>query len=201
MTDGRRAITTEGASILPLFAHADRLRGRDQAAGRRVRRRWIAVTASLGLASIGTTLVLHPLPRLVCNASASAPLGLYSVMPGSPIERGDMVVAWAPPAARALAAARNYLPVDVPLVKRVRAIQGDQVCAIGAALSVNGRHVGTRERHDRAGRPLPWWHGCITLRDGMFLLLNDAPGSFDGRYFGATRAADIIGRARPLWLR
>jgi type IV secretory pathway protease TraF len=29
----------------------------------------------------------------------------------------------------------------------------------------------------------------------------DAPASFDGRYFGISRAAQLVGKARPLWTR
>lgn len=62
------------------------------------------------------------------------------------------------------------------------------------------RPVAERRRHDAAGRPMPWWRGCMVLKNGS-LLLNDAPASSDGRYFGPTRAADVIGKAAPLWVR
>jgi type IV secretory pathway protease TraF len=29
----------------------------------------------------------------------------------------------------------------------------------------------------------------------------DAPGSFDGRYFGISTRADLVGRARLIWRR
>jgi type IV secretory pathway protease TraF len=53
---------------------------------------------------------------------------------------------------------------------------------------------------DRAGRPIPAWRGCPTLaRDEVILLMADVPASFDGRYFGPTPSAAIIGRLVPLW--
>ena len=131
----------------------------------------------------------------------SAPLGLYAVSPGAAIARGDMVIAWAPPAPRRLAAARHYLPINVPLVKRVAALPGDRICALGDVISVDGKRVAVRRARDAAGRVMPWWRGCRTLTDGALLLLMDAPASFDGRYFGASRTSDIIGRATPLWVR
>ena len=197
----RPKIFAKRSTTLPLFAHADVLQDRFRAVQQRARQRSIGAAAILGLALIWTTMMCRPLPRLVWNASASAPIGLYAVRPGAPVKRGEMVIAWAPRNARALAAARHYLPPSVPLVKRVRAVAGDRICAEGAAITINGRLVADRRRRDRAGRLLPWWHGCATLRKGMFLLLNDAPESFDGRYFGITRASDIIGMATPLWLR
>lgn len=101
---------------------------------------------------------------------------------------------------RALASRRHYLPATVPLVKRIAAVPGDSVCALGDGILVNGRIAARRHETDRAGRPMPWWQGCMTLRDGaLFLLMAGTPDSFDGRYFGATEAKDVIGRARLIW--
>jgi type IV secretory pathway protease TraF len=113
-----------------------------------------------------------------------------------------MVIAWAPPSARRLAARRHYLPARVPLVKRVAAVSGARVCAIRAKIIVDGRVAVARRAHDPAGRPMPWWSGCIRLGKGdLFLLSSSAPDSFDGRYFGPTRAGEIVGKAKLLWRR
>ena len=167
------------------------------------RRRWrcrYGALAALGAAVLGLTMAWRPAPVLVWNASASAPLGLYRVRPGAPIETGDMVVVWLPGPARALADRRRYLPANVPAVKRVAAAAGARVCARGTAVWVGGRRVATRLAADHRGRPLPWWHGCRTLDSGeIFLLMRDSPDSFDGRYFGPSPRADLIGRATLLW--
>ena len=145
---------------------------------------------------------MPPLPRLVWNASASAPIGLYAVSPGAVLKRGDMVIAWPPVEARQLAASRHYLPSNVPLVKRIAGVVGDTICAIDRVVTVNGRPVAVRRASDAAGRPLPAWQGCIRLAPGMlFLLMTETPDSFDGRYFGPTLAQDAIGKATPLWVR
>lgn len=184
---------------LPLFAwraHADAAR-RERA--RQSRR---AVVAVAGIGCVAATLIAPPVPRLVWNASASAPVGLYGVSPGAHIARGDMVIAWAPPAMRRLAAQRHYLPLNVPLVKRVAAVSGDRVCALGDSVSVNGRTVAVRRQRDGAGRTMPSWNGCVRLEGGaLFLLMTATPGSFDGRYFGITMPGDVIGKATPLWVR
>lgn len=127
-----------------------------------------------GLAALlAATIALPPCPLFVWNASASAPIGLYSVG-GTDIETGDMVIAWPPAAARDFAARRHYLPANVPLVKRVAAEPGDTICALGQEIFVNGRWVAERLVHEGAGRPMPWWTGCVTLRNGaMFLLMAD----------------------------
>ena len=59
---------------------------------RRVRtRRWLAATAAgLAVVALATGVDLaDPTPRLVWNASASAPVGLWRVRPGAPVVVGD----------------------------------------------------------------------------------------------------------------
>lgn len=171
----------------------------------RARRRLVMLAAAIGLALIGTAsvldLVVRPAPRLVWNASQSAPIGLWRIAPHARVHTGDMVLARTPRRVRALAAARRYLPANVPLLKRIAAESGDEVCALGASISINGSRIARRHRVDSRGRPLPWWHGCEHLRGGRVLLLMDAPDSFDGRYFGPLDEDALIGKAEPLWLR
>ena len=168
---------------------------------RRRKQRYIAGATATLIAALGLTIGLAPHPRLLWNASASAPIGLWRVAPGTPVTRGDIVVARLPEPWRGLAARRRYLPANVPLIKRVAAEPGDRICATGAAVTVNGIAVAIRRATDGAGRPMPLWQGCRTLHDGAVLLLMDDPMSFDGRYFGPTARSDIIGKAYPLWLR
>lgn len=188
---------------LPLFAwfEARRAERRRLVRARRRLGRYAALIGA-GLAGLGLTIAWPPLPRLVWNASASAPIGLYAVSPGTAPARGEMVIARLPPEARELAARRRYLPRDVPLVKRVAAVAGDAICAAGRMVTVNGKPVAARRATDTVGRPLPAWQGCIRLAPGtVFLLMAETPDSFDGRYFGLTQARDVIGKATPLWLR
>jgi len=145
--------------------------------------------------------VAPPLPRLVWNVSASAPRGLYLVSPGMLPSTGDMVVARLPVAARRLAAERRYLPENVPLVKRVAAVAGDDVCASGKAITVNGRAVAGRRSFDSLRRRMPFWLGCSRLHGRQLFLLTDDPTSFDGRYFGVTEGPDVIGKAQLVWRR
>jgi conjugative transfer signal peptidase TraF len=152
--------------------------------------------------ALGASVCPHPTPRLVWNATASAPIGLYRVSPDSSIKRGDLVLVTTPISVRKLAADRNYLPTTVPLVKRIAGAEGDRICANGPAILINGNAVATRLGADRRGRPLPWWHGCRTLKaDEIFLLMRDVPDSFDGRYFGSVNTSAVIGKLIPLWMR
>jgi conjugative transfer signal peptidase TraF len=184
---------------LPLMVWGEALR---RARNARARLRFRFAVGTAGIAALLVTVVVPPLPRFVWNASASAPQGLYVVSPGARIEAGDMVLARTPGPWRSLAARRHYLPANVPLVKRAVAVAVDEICARAASISINGVPAVTRLPHDAAGRTLPWWEGCIAVRKGeVFLLMAGSPASFDGRYFGITRAGDIVGKAHLLWAR
>ena len=171
-------------------------------ARRRRQRACLLGAMALGAAACLMPIVLPTTPRLVWNASASAPVGLYWVSPSRVARVGDLVVAWPPAAVRALAARRHYLPAHVPLVKRIVGGPGDEICALGNRLFRSGVPLAERRPADAAGRPMPWWQGCVTLGKGRYLLvMTDVPASFDGRYFGPTEVRDIIGQATPLWTR
>ena len=169
---------------------------------RLIRRRFRsgALTA-LAIIPILSTILLKPRPILLWNLSESMPRGLYHVRNGVEPRRGDLVVAWAPGHARALAAERRYLPSNIALLKQVAARSGDRICAEGPRISTNGRTIVRRVDKDSVGRPLPRWHGCRVLGDDEYLLLGRHRLSFDGRYFGVTGAKDIIGLAERPWSR
>lgn len=170
---------------------------------RRIRgrgRRGTMVLATLGLAALGFPMLIHPAPRLVWNASASAPIGLYWVA-GRAVSRGDFVFVDLPEDISRLAAERGYLPRAVPLVKRVVAMSGDLVCAVGDSVSVTDRVVAKRLVRDGQERPLPVWEGCRLIRLGeIFLLMEGVPDSFDSRYFGPISTSAIIGKLVPIWV-
>ncbi len=184
---------------LPLFRWGEELRRRRRA--QRAGRLRIAAALCVSAAcALGATLLWPPRPLLVWNASPSSPVGLYRINAPAGVRVGHMVVAWPPPSARHLAAARHYLPLNVPLVKRLAAAGGDRVCAAGEAIFVNGRFEALRRSEDSMRRPLPWWTGCRVLREGeLFLLVSGAADSFDGRYFGVTERRHLIGGAKLIW--
>ena len=138
----------------------------------------------------------------VWNASASAPVGLYRVIHQRDVSRGDLVLAIPNHSVAVFAAGRGYLPMGVPLVKRVAAIEGDTVCAHGNGIFVNRIRLAARLSADHKGRTLPSWTGCRTLGgNDVFLLMAGVPDSFDGRYFGPTDTSNIAGRLEPIWTR
>src|SRR3546814_3890239 len=109
-------------------------------AGRPRRRSSSLLAGVVGLVLLGASVALdfavNPAPRLVWNASASAPTGFWRIDPGARIDRGDMVLVRTPDSVRQLAARRHYLPANVPLLKRVVARDGSKVCALGSAIFI-----------------------------------------------------------------
>lgn len=169
------------------------------------RRGWATATASaasLFAVSFTAVAVLDPLPRVIWNASASAPLGLYRIEPDRDPPVGALVAVTPPaPLARWLAE-RGYLGERVPLLKHVAAKPGQLVCRVGAVVSVDAQPVVVARQRDGRGRLLPVWQGCRTLRAGELLMLNpDHADSMDGRYFGPLPASTVLGRAVPILTR
>ncbi len=157
----------------------------------------------LGAGAIGAfVLTITPRhPFLIYNASASAPVGFYVLQPKSTLQRGELVLATIPVWARRLAAQRHYLPLNVPVVKRIAALSGDDICANQETVSINEKAIAIRLKSDRQGRPLPAWTGCKHLGPDDVLLLMPHKDSFDGRYFGPISASWVSGRLVALWTR
>jgi conjugative transfer signal peptidase TraF len=159
----------------------------------------------LAMMAGGAALVAAPVwsghaPRFIWNASASLPIGLYSIEPATNIAVTDVAIVRPPDDLATFLAERGYLPKGVPLLKRVFALAGKTICREGRIIiAYGGRYAVARERDSR-GRPLPIWRGCRTLdRDEVFLMNWDTPDSLDGRYFGPLPITTIVGRAVPVW--
>ena len=161
-----------------------------------------AIAASAFAAAFVAIAIAKPLPRLIWNASASAPIGLYRIQPDRDPPAGALVAVTPPNSLARWLSARGYLPEGVPLLKHVAAKAGQRVCRTGAVVSIDARPVAIAQTRDRRGRPLPVWRGCRRLAANELLLLNPAvPDSLDGRYFGPLLVSAVIGRATPLHLR
>lgn len=160
-----------------------------------------AAALAAGIAALALMTGPHK-PRLIWNATASVPVGLYHVEAFGRLAKGALVLVTPQPDAAHFAARRGYLPLHIPLLKHVAALAGDQICSIGARISINGAAVANRLAVDTMHRPLPQWQGCRTLQsDEVFLLNGDIRDSFDGRYFGPVPLSSIEGIAVPLWIR
>lgn len=158
--------------------------------------------AGLALAALALAPVAARAPRLIWNASASLPIGLYRLEPTRAAAAGELVAYRPAPEWSRAFAARGYLPDGVPLLKPVAATPPSVVCRQGLRIVIDGRTVAMALEKDRAGRPLPRWSGCITLGpETVFLLAPDVPDALDGRYFGPVDRRDLLGRIVPIRIR
>ena len=154
----------------------------------------------IGIGLIGFSAAHNKPPWLIWNVSPSAPVGLYRTISGVP-QKGDFVLVRTPKQVSQLASSRHYIPANVPLVKRIAAIAGDHVCAARRVILINGYAIARPLERDSSGRKMPLWQGCRLLHEGeYFLLMAEAPTSFDSRYFGPVMRENLIGRLVPLWV-
>lgn len=156
------------------------------------------VAALSGLSLLGLIPLGGP-PSLIWNRTESVPTGLYWIDHNEPIRRGALVAYLPPDPLRNWIEDRCYTGRNWPLLKRVIALEGDTVCRCGNSVWVNDEPIAIALSADSAGRGLPRWQGCRTLRPDEVFLLADHPGSLDGRYFGAQERTGIIGVAHPVW--
>jgi conjugative transfer signal peptidase TraF len=161
---------------------------------------WVMTTCFATLL-VGISAHSPPVPRLLWNASASAPIGLYFVNTAGTLYVGDLVLVKPPEALAHFLVGRGYLSMGVPLLKHILALPGQTVCRTGRTIVVDGRTMGRALALDHAGRSLPSWAGCrIVAVEEVFFMNWRSEYSFDGRYFGPLPASTIVGRADPLWI-
>ena len=164
---------------------------------RRARRSVIIIT--LGVVAIAG-LAAPPSPKpgtLVWNYTPSVPIGLYRI-DDRPWRKGDRVAVAPSGEASIILSNAKVLEPGRLLLKRVAASVGDVVCRNGAEVTINGRSAVVARLNDGHGKSLPVWDGCLNLSANDVFLLGETPASFDGRYFGVSAAADIVGRLTPL---
>jgi type IV secretory pathway protease TraF len=187
-------------STLPERESLPSLNGGRLAVGRPTSARRPVILACIGVLACLSASWLHPPISLLYNPSPSVARGWYLIVPPARLKVGVLVIARLPVWAARLAAARDYLPIMVPVIKLIAARGGDLVCERAGILSIKGRRVARALTADSDSRPLPAWRGCRDLRTGEFLLLGEgAADSYDSRYFGPIAASAIMGRAIPLW--
>jgi conjugative transfer signal peptidase TraF len=139
--------------------------------------------------------------RLLWNASASVPVGLYAVQALGTPQIDELVIVAPPEPLADFLAARGALPRNVLLVKPVAALPGQTICRHDRGITIDGIARGDALAHDRLGRPLPAWDGCRIVGPAEIFLMNPArPDSLDGRYFGTLPMKALRGRATPLWI-
>jgi conjugative transfer signal peptidase TraF len=156
--------------------------------------------ASAVALGVGLSVLFRPAPRLIWNASASVPIGLYAVRPAGALHVDELLVVMPPEPLATFLDERRYLPRGVPLLKHVLALPGQTVCRSDRTITVDGVAVGEALDRDHLSCPLPIWRGCRVVGAGdVFLMNRQSEDSLDGRYFGPLPSTTIVGRADPLW--
>jgi conjugative transfer signal peptidase TraF len=139
-------------------------------------------------------------PSYIWNASESVPIGLYRLQPAERLSVTDLVAIRPPEPLETFLEWNGYLPVGVPMLKRILAFPGQTVCRTGLTIAVDEIEVGHARERDGRGRPLPVWQGCRVVSVGEIFVMNwQSADSFDGRYFGPIPASAVIGKAIPVW--
>src|SRR3981081_4724531 len=152
-------------------------------------------TAVLLLSTVGGAR-----PHYIWNASNSVPIGLYRLLPVIKLTVTELVAVQPPDLLATFLDLNGYLPIGVPMLKRVLALPGQTVCRKGLAISVDAIDVGEALSRDSRRRPLPGWQGCrVVGTDELFLMNWQSEDSLDGRYFGFVPQSSVIGKALPVW--
>jgi conjugative transfer signal peptidase TraF len=139
-------------------------------------------------------------PSYIWNTSESAPIGLYRLQLVERLSVTDLVAIRPPEPLETFLDLNGYLPVGVPMLKRILGLPGQTVCRTGLTIAVDDIEVGQARERDSRGRPLPVWQGCRLLSAGEIFVMNwQSADSFDGRYFGPIPASAVIGQAIPVW--
>lgn len=157
-------------------------------------------TMLCGAVALIAPIVLEITPAYIWNASESVPIGLYRVQPEDKLFVTELLAVQPPEPLATFLDLNGYLPLGVPMLKRVLALPGQIVCRTGLTISVDEIAMGEARDRDGRGRPLPKWQGCRVVGDGELFLMNwQSDDSLDGRYFGFLPASAVIGRALPVW--
>ena len=168
-------------------------------------RRMTLLAMLAGMALIALPVWNPPAVRVIWNASASVPVGLYRIVPldvseGDRLDITDLAVVMPPDDLAGFLGERRYLRRGLPLLKRVLALSGTTVCRNGTEVAAYGMTYGQARERDGQGRSLPLWQGCQKIAEGEAFFMNwDSPDSFDSRYFGPLPLSTVVGRAIPLW--
>lgn len=160
------------------------------------------IAGQLAVAGLVLTEIFQVPTRIVWNATASVPIGLYSVSSIAQPKLGQLVLVRPPAMLASFLAERRYIGPGTPLLKTIAALPGQMVCRHGLVISVDDSTIGEARERDRLSRQLPQWSGCRVLRnDQVFLMNSAAQDSMDGRYFGPLPSVTIVGQATPIWTR
>src|SRR6201988_4063535 len=94
-------------------------------------------------------------PSYIWNASESVPTGLFRLQPDERVSVTDLVAIRPPEPLETFLDFNGYLPIGVPMLKRILALPGQTVCRTGITIAVDGIDVGEARQRAGRGRRLP----------------------------------------------
>ena len=167
-----------------------------------MRNRSVTILTTFGAVALAMPTMGEATPAYIWNASKSVPIGLYQLQPAGRLAVTELVAVRTPEPLATFLDLNGYLPIGVPMLKRVLALPGQTVCRKGLTISVDAIDMGQALPRDSRGRPLPVWRGCrVVGADELFLMNWQSEESLDGRYFGLVPHSSVIGKALPVWTR
>ena len=167
-----------------------------------MRNRPVTILMTFGAVALVMSTMGEPTPAYIWNTSRSVSIGLYQLQPAGRLVVNELVAVRPPEPLATFLDLNGYLPIGVPMLKRVLALPGQTVCRKGPTISVDAIDMGDALPRDRRGRPLPVWQGCrVVGADELFLMNWQSEDSLDGRYFGLVPTSSVIGKALPVWTR
>jgi type IV secretory pathway protease TraF len=158
------------------------------------RRKNLLSVSALAVAAMAMKPVFDPVPLVIWNASKSVPIGWYFVAKRLP-NLGEIAVIRPPEWVEIYASTRGYLPLQIPLLKPVRATKNSIVCRFGLYVFIDGNMVARANYLDTKHRMLPVWKGCRALKSDEIFVLGTHRDSFDSRYFGPVNQTQVLGTA------
>jgi len=208
--DPHGAIMTRGARVVVTRVNtAPRAARRKPFGPSEKRARHAAAALVLGLIALAGPVALGRLFRLrITLTDSAAPTGIYRLIKGVPVGRGELVAACVPAAIARTGLARGYLregdcPAGAePVAKVIGAVAGDVVkvepgwVAVNSVTFPNSRTAA----RDSAERPLDhvlWGVSRVAAGEVWLFGFND-PRSWDARYFGPVPLASVRGVLRPV---
>ena len=147
-----------------------------------MKRRLTTIVMTFGAVVLVMSTMGDATPIYIWNASKSVPIGLYELQPATRLAVTDLVAVRAPEPLATFLDLNGYLPIGVPMLKRVLALPGQTVCRKGPSITVDAIDVGDALSHDSRGRPLPVWQGCHAVgADELFLMNWQSEDSLEDR--------------------
>ncbi|MEG2609403.1 MAG: S26 family signal peptidase [Bacilli bacterium] len=128
------------------------------------------------------------------NLTESLPKGIYLIVPGKDIKKGDIVAFNIPGKLKDC----KYIPITANmLLKEVGALENDKVSIINESLYINEKKYGKIYKSDSLGNVFPkLLESDLQPLKGYFLPLATVSNSYDGRYYGTIKIDTIKHKAK-----